>query len=89
MLRRARVRVGGLVQGVYFRAETQERARSLAIAGWVRNLPDGDVEAVFEGDGERVESLIAWCRRGPRGARVDAVSVEWEEPVGERGFDVR
>jgi acylphosphatase len=74
---------------VYFRAETQARARSLGLGGWVRNLGDGDVEAVFEGAEERIESMVAWCRRGPEGARVDGVSVEWEEPVGEAGFRVR
>lgn len=87
-MKRARVRVSGLVQGVYFRAETQARARSLGIAGWVRNTADGCVEAVFEGGEEQVESMIAWCRRGPPGARVDGVAVEWEEPTGEAGFRV-
>ena len=85
-MRRARVRVRGLVQGVYFRAETQARARSLAIGGWVRNAADGSLEAVFEGTDERVDSMVAWCRRGPAGARVDDVEVTWEEPVGEAGF---
>jgi acylphosphatase len=85
---RARVRVTGLVQGVYFRAETAERARSLGLAGWVRNAPDGAVEAAFEGREERVASLVAWCRRGPLGARVDDVSVAWEEPEGDAGFRV-
>lgn len=86
---RARIRVSGLVQGVYFRAETAERATALGLGGWVRNAPDGTVEAVFEGSEERVTSLVEWCRRGPRGARVDHVSVEWEEPRGERDFDIR
>jgi acylphosphatase len=87
-VRRARVRVTGLVQGVYFRAETQARARSLEIGGWVRNAADGSLEAVFEGTAERVESMVAWCRRGPAGARVEDVEVAWEEPVGEAGFRV-
>lgn len=86
---RARVRVTGLVQGVYFRAETAERAIALGLGGWVRNASDGAVEAVFEGDEERVASVVEWCRRGPAGARVDGVSVEWEEPQGELGFHVR
>jgi acylphosphatase len=86
--RRARVRVAGFVQGVYFRAETRDRARSLRVGGWVRNAADGTVEAVFEGEGDLVESMIAWCRRGPRGAVVDSVDVEWEEPVGDRAFRV-
>jgi acylphosphatase len=85
-VKRARVRISGLVQGVYFRAETHERAVSLGVAGWVRNTWDGAVEAVFEGEDDRVEGLISWCRRGPAAARVTEVSVEWEEPAGETGF---
>jgi acylphosphatase len=88
-LSRAHVVVRGLVQGVYFRGETRERARSLGVAGWVRNRPDGAVEAVFEGAGERVESMVAWCRRGPAGARVDDVAVDWQQPDGEQGFSIR
>jgi acylphosphatase len=87
--KRARVRVRGAVQGVFFRVETSDRARSLGVAGWVRNVPDGSVEAVFEGDAERVESMIAWCRRGPRGAAVDDVEVFEEDPQGEEGFVVQ
>ena len=79
----------GRVQGVFFRAATRERARSLDVAGWVRNRPDGSVEAVFEGPRERVESLVAWCRRGPAGAHVEDVDVRWEPPAGEAGFSVR
>jgi acylphosphatase len=59
------------------------------VHGWVSNLPDGSVEAVFEGDVERVESMIDWSRRGPPGARVEDVEVDWEEPTGEREFAVR
>jgi len=77
------------VQGVFFRAEARARAESLGVAGWIRNLPDGSVEAVFEGEDERVESMVEWCRRGPAGAEVEAVDVEREEPVGEAGFRVR
>jgi acylphosphatase len=86
---RAHVRVRGRVQGVFFRAETRERARSLGIDGWVRNAPDGTVEAVLEGDRERVESLVRWLGRGPSLAEVDEVDVTWDEPRGESGFDVR
>ena len=78
----------GHVQGVFFRAEARDRARSLGLAGWARNAPDGSVEAVFEGQSERVESMIAWCERGPSGARVDEVEVTWEEPVGDEGFAI-
>ena len=87
-MKRARVRVRGFVQGVYFRAETQARAQSLGVTGWVRNAADGAVEAVFEGEGDRVGSMVAWSRRGPAGARVEDVQVAWEEPAGERDFRV-
>ena len=76
----------GRVQGVGFRASTIERARSLGLGGWVRNRPDGTVEAVFEGPRDRVESMVEWCRRGPAGARVDSVDEAAEQPRGERAF---
>ena len=86
---RVRVLVRGRVHGVFFRAEARSRAESLGVAGWIRNLPDGSVEAVFEGEDERVESMVGWCRRGPAGAEVESVEVEREEPAGEAGFRVR
>ena len=86
---RARVVVSGLVQGVFFREETRRRARSLGIAGWVANRPEGTVEAVFEGPREQVESMVGWCSRGPSGARVDDVQLAWEDPRGDGGFAVR
>ena len=88
-MKRAHVRVQGSVQGVFFRVETRDRARSLGVSGWVRNLRDGAVEAVFEGPEERVESMVEWCRRGPAGARVESVDVDWEDPVREEGFAVQ
>jgi acylphosphatase len=88
-VKRAQVVVHGAVQGVFFRAETRDRARSLGVGGWVRNAADGSVEAVFEGEAERVESMVSWCRRGPRGARVDDVDITWTEPLGEDGFSIR
>lgn len=88
-MKRARVRVQGSVQGVFFRVETRDRARSLGVSGWVRNLQDGAVEAVFEGPGEPVESMVEWCRRGPAGAQVASVDVDWEDPAREEGFAVR
>ena len=78
--------IRGRVQGVFFRAETRDRARSLGLSGWVRNAPDGSVEAVFEGDRERIESILDWCRRGPGLAEVDGLDIAWEEPRGEEGF---
>jgi acylphosphatase len=87
---RARVRVRGRVQGVFFRTTARDRARMLGLRGWVSNQPDGSVEAVFEGDRERVQSMVEWMRRGPSGAAVEDVVVTWEEPVGESGgFSVR
>lgn len=86
---RARVVIRGRVQGVFFRAEAAERARSLGLAGWVRNNPDGTVEAVFQGDRDRIESMVAWCRRGPAAASVEDVEVEWTEIRDERGFATR
>lgn len=89
MSARARIVVRGFVQGVGFRASARARAASLGLAGWVRNRGDGAVEAVFEGDRDRVESMLEWCRRGPAGARVDGVEAAWEEPRGDLGFLVR
>ena len=78
----------GSVQGVGFRYATVSRASSLGLGGWVRNRRDGAVEAVFEGPAERVESMVDWCRRGPRGASVEGVETVPEAPVGEREFRV-
>ena len=83
------VKIAGRVQGVGFRYVTIHTARSRGVAGWVRNNADGTVEAVFEGAPAAVAALVAWCRRGPAGARVDDVAVEGEEPSGERGFRAR
>jgi acylphosphatase len=88
-MKRAEVTVHGMVQGVFFRVETRDRARSLGLSGWVTNAPDGTVRAAFEGDDERVESMVEWCRRGPSGASVDGVDVVWVEPEREQGFSIR
>lgn len=85
---RRRVVVRGRVQGVGFRVSLARRARSLGVAGWVRNRPDGTVEAVFEGEAEAVERLLAFVREGPSEARVDHVEVSAEEPEGLAGFSV-
>ena len=87
-MKRAHVRIYGRVQGVFFRANTKEMAEKLGVAGWVRNMPDGSVEAVFEGDDEAVEQIIEWCHQGPEMARVDEVYVEYEKPEGEKGFRI-
>lgn len=75
-----RVRVTGRVQGVSFRASCRDEARSRGVTGWVRNRDDGSVEALFAGDPEAVEAMIAWCRSGPSGARVDDLDVAAVEP---------
>jgi len=80
---RAHVLVSGRVQGVFFRSETQSEAWRWNVKGWVRNLLDGRVEAVFEGDMESVVKLIEFCERGPLWARVKRIDVSWEEYVGE------
>jgi acylphosphatase len=85
---RRRVIVHGRVQGVCFRGATEAEAAALGVAGWVRNRGDGSVEAVFEGDPEAVAGLVAFCRRGPRHARVARIEVLEEEPEGLRGFRV-
>ena len=86
---RAHVYVSGKVQGVYFRATTRDTAREHGVDGWVRNLDDGRVEAVFEGSEEDVERLVEFCHEGSRAARVDDVEVDDEQPQGEDGFRVR
>jgi acylphosphatase len=86
---RVRVVVEGRVQGVSFRVAVRDRARSRGVAGWVRNRPDGKVEAVFEGPEDAVGSLVDWCRRGPLGAEVESVDSDPEPLEGERGFTIR
>ena len=87
-MKRAHVFVSGRVQGVWFRASTRDKAEELSLNGWVRNLPDGRVEAVFEGDDRAVEEMVEWCRHGPTMARVDTVDIEYEKPQGERSFRI-
>jgi len=87
---RARAIVSGRVQGVWFRGATRKRAVELGLTGWVRNLPDGRVEALFEGEASRVEAALAFVERGPRAARVSAVEVVRGEATGEfEAFVVR
>jgi len=87
---RAHVLVSGRVQGVFFRSETQDEAIRQGVTGWVRNLSDGRVEAVFEGEKERVDKLIEFCKKGPPGARVKNVNVTWKDYTGEfKSFSIR
>jgi acylphosphatase len=80
---RVRVVIEGRVQGVFFRASTRDEAQARGLGGWVRNLPDGRVEALFEGDKRVVENMLAWCRQGPPYAYVARVEVEWQPYVGD------
>lgn len=85
---RRRVIVSGLVQGVFFRDTCRREAARNGVTGWVRNRPDGTVEAAFEGPPARVDRMVAWAHRGPAGARVDHVDVRDEPPEGLAGFTV-
>lgn len=88
MIRR-RIVVRGRVQGVGFRVFVATRARARGVAGWVHNRPDGTVEAVLEGERDAVESVVAACEDGPRGAGVSIMDVSDEEPESLRGFEIR
>jgi acylphosphatase len=87
---RAHVFVSGIVQGVFFRSAAKSRADAAGVKGWVRNLSDGRVEAVFEGEENAVKALVEFCRHGPRGAVVTNVDLTWEPYRGEfREFQMR
>ena len=86
---RRRVTVSGRVQGVWFRDSCRREADARRVSGWVRNCPDGRVEAAFEGTAESVEALVAWCSTGPRRARVVRVEVFEEMPTGTHEFTIR
>ncbi len=86
---RAHVFISGYVQGVNFRASTRREAETRGVAGWVSNVPDGRVEALFEGEASDVQRMVDWCRHGPARAQVDRVEVNWEPYTGEfDSFDV-
>ena len=86
---RVHMRVYGRVQGVFFRANMRERAVRLGLKGWVRNLPDGSVEAIVEGDEEDVEGLVRWAARGPPLAHVERLEMKREEYKGEfKDFEI-
>jgi acylphosphatase len=89
MKKRYHVHISGRVQGVFFRANTWKQARALALTGWVRNLPDDRVEAVFEGEQKDAEAMLAWCRTGTPPARVNHLEVAEENATGGfTGFDI-
>ena len=87
-MKRVRVIVSGAVQGVFFRATCAARTRQRGLAGFVRNLRDGRVEAAFEGPDEAVDAMVDWCRRGPDLAEVTSLDIVAEQPRGEAGFAV-
>lgn len=90
MKKRAHVYVSGRVQGVFFRATTREEAEKRGVTGWVKNLSDGRVEAVFEGEKDKVQEMIDFCHRGSGPAQVEDVEVEWNEYQDEfSDFEVR
>lgn len=80
---RAHLIITGMVQGVYYRVTARQKARTFDITGWVKNRPDGAVEAVVEGNAENIMKSIDWCRQGPPASRVSHVQVEWEDFRGE------
>jgi acylphosphatase len=87
---RAHLFIEGMVQGVFYRAFTRNVAAKLGLSGWVRNLADGRVEAVFEGSRELIEQAVRECRRGPAGSYVSNIDLDWEPYNGsERGFAIR
>jgi len=88
-IKRLRLRIRGRVQGVWFREGTRQQAERLGVRGWVKNCPDGSVEAVIEGDAAAVKAMQAWCHEGPPAARVLEVQSSEEEPAAEKGFQVR
>jgi acylphosphatase len=87
---RLKLIISGRVQGVCYRWFTRDTAVELGLTGWVRNLPDGTVEALAEGERDKLEQLLGWCRRGPDMARVTDIQTEWEEGSGEfQDFTIR
>ncbi len=87
---RARVTISGQVQGVFFRDSAREKAEDLGLAGWVKNAPDGRVEALFQGPSRKVREMVEWCEHGPSQASVESVDADFEEAYGDlEGFEVR
>ncbi len=89
-MKRLHLKIYGRVQGVYFRSSAQSKARELGLSGWAKNIPDGTLETVVEGEAEMLEEYIRWCKKGPAAARVDKVEEKWDEPTGEfKGFSIK
>ena len=82
--------ISGLVQGVFFRSETKRKADEIGVFGWVKNSPDGRVEAILEGEREKVEKLVEWIKKGPTGSRVDSVELEFRKAKNQfQEFEIR
>ena len=90
MRARAHVWISGEVQGVFFRSSIRSQATLRQLKGWVKNLMDGSVEAVFEGGKEKVEDVLVFCKEGPPGSRIDNLEVKWEKPTSSfRDFEIK
>ncbi len=87
-IKRVRVFISGLVQGVFFRSFTQKKAQELGLAGWVRNLKDGRVESVFEGEKDKIDKMIKWCYQGPPNSKVEKVEKVEEAEKGLKSFEI-
>ncbi len=89
-MKRLHLKIYGLVQGVYFRSTARDKARELGLSGWVKNMPDGTVETVAEGEEKKLHEYKKWCKKVPPSARVETVQEKWEEPTGEfKGFGIK
>jgi len=89
-MKRLHLKIFGRVQGVYFRSSAQSKAHELGLSGWAKNLPDGTVETVAEGEEEMLKEYIRWSQKGPAAARVDKIEEKWEEPTGDfKGFKIK
>jgi acylphosphatase len=82
-LQRAHVLVSGQVQGVFFRDSTRQKAEELGLSGWVKNVPEGQVEALFEGPSQSIREMVDWCKEGPQRASVENVDVDFESAGGD------
>ncbi|UCF49011.1 MAG: acylphosphatase [Thermoplasmatales archaeon] len=90
MISNVHVIISGRVQGVWFRANTKQKAEMLGLTGWVKNTNDGRVEAVFEGDNDKLDEMIKWCHKGPSLSKVDKVDIKKQKPTDEfDGFSIR
>lgn len=88
-MNRVHLFIFGQVQGVFFRAYTEEKARELGLAGWVKNLADSRVEMIIEGKEDDLKKMIGWCRQGPPGAKVEKMTAQWGKAEGSKGFEIR